>query len=434
MKKHAMKLLVSSLCLGLLGCSLSVEDLNNPDIDTEATPESINATAVGLAIGSRVDFGSASGYLVQTGILGRELYNFDQNDPRFVSEVLLGSALSSGGIGSSFWANQYNTIRSGNLLLSRLEAVEGLSPEQKEGLRGWTKTLMAMEFMVIASTHPDTGAPIAVAGALGTELAPIVDNATVWAHISTLLDEANAHLEGGGMAFSFSPPEGYGSFGNPAAFAQVNRGLAARAYLNRGNYQDALDVLTESFITATPGDAQLALGVSHVFGVDSGDTANALVSPNIYAHPSIRADAEAGDARLSKITAVDPFEFAPMVAAQDKFTLYPAPTSSVPIIRNEELILIRAEANWGLEQYVAAVADLNFIRNESGGLGNTLATTDEEIRDEILLQRRYSLLFEGHQWADARRLGMLSMLPNPSSGTLHTSYPIPQQELDARGL
>jgi hypothetical protein len=87
---------------------------------------------------------------------------------------------------------------------------------------------------------------------------------------------------------------------------------------------------------------------------------------------------------------------------------YPSPSSPIPIIRNEELILIRAEANnnKGARDGLAAAADINFIRVNSGGLApdNTLgAATQQAVEDEILEQRKYSLLYEGMRWVDMRR-------------------------------
>ncbi len=83
-------------------------------------------------------------------------------------------------------------------------------------------------------------------------------------------------------------------------------------------------------------------------------------------------------------------------------------SAPAPIIRNEELILIRAEARWFTGNKAGAIADLNFIRQNSGGLGPTSLTTsstDAEFIAALLYERRMSLLWEGHRWADVRRFG-----------------------------
>jgi hypothetical protein len=107
------------------------------------------------------------------------------------------------------------------------------------------------------------------------------------------------------------------------------------------------------------------------------------------------------------------------------------------MIRSEELILLRAEAEWFTGAKGAAIADINTIRTTSGGLDPTTltaASSDDQFITELLLQRRYSLLFEGHRWVDVRRLGKLSTLPIdiPASQVLYDDLFIPQTECLSR--
>jgi len=110
-----------------------------------------------------------------------------------------------------------------------------------------------------------------------------------------------------------------------------------------------------------------------------------------------------------------------------------------PIIRNEELILLRAEANLGLNQDAAALTDINLIRASAGGLDPIAGPawaglSDAEQLDELLYNKRYSLLFEGgHRWIDMRRYGRLDQLPlDVSTHTIHPRFPFPVFECDAR--
>jgi hypothetical protein len=115
--------------------------------------------------------------------------------------------------------------------------------------------------------------------------------------------------------------------------------------------------------------------------------------------------------------------------------MYTRPTSPVPIIRNEELILLRAEAEWATGDLDAAAADLDIIRTVSGRLEPLpAAPTAMEIEDEILYNRRYSLLFEGgHRWIDLRRFGRLDELPLDQEGfVINQRYPLPSAECDGR--
>jgi hypothetical protein len=108
----------------------------------------------------------------------------------------------------------------------------------------------------------------------------------------------------------------------------------------------------------------------------------------------------------------------------------------VPIIKNEELILLRAEAAWAGNDLAAAEADINIVRN-AYGLADVTGLTADQVLDEILYNRRYSLLFEGHRWIDVRRFGREEDLPldNPPEQPEHVrnmAYPIPLAECNAR--
>jgi hypothetical protein len=184
------------------------------------------------------------------------------------------------------------------------------------------------------------------------------------------------------------------------------------------------------------------LGVYHSYSTNSGDQVNNLINPNIYAHPSVTADIQAGDTRLAaKTMVVAEGGSAAGLTSDVVFTLYTGPSSPVPIIRNEELILLRAEANLRLDDLDAARADLDIIRLASGLAALPTTITAQELEDELLYNRRYSLLFEGgHRWIDLRRMGRLADLPldvpsdpDQAPHVINARYPIPAAECNARG-
>ena len=88
------------------------------------------------------------------------------------------------------------------------------------------------------------------------------------------------------------------------------------------------------------------------------------------------------------------------------------------MIRNEELILIYAEAQ--ARQGGDAVTPINTIRNIWGVGDYTGADDTDSLIDEILFQRRYSLWLEGHRWVDMRRLGRLNEIDTREGGTIYT--------------
>ncbi len=87
------------------------------------------------------------------------------------------------------------------------------------------------------------------------------------------------------------------------------------------------------------------------------------------------------------------------------------------IMRNEELILMYAEAKIQSDDYVEGVKALNAIRASAGlqplaVAKPTILTNKAALITEMLNQRRYSLFYEGHRWFDMRRYDRLNQLPN----------------------
>src|SRR5699024_4511053 len=113
---------------------------------------------------------------------------------------------------------------------------------------------------------------------------------------------------------------------------------------------------------------------------------------------------------------------------------YASSTSPVPFIRNEELLLIYAEANaqkGGAAELANAVSAINIIRN-IWGVGNYTGTVDKaSLIAEVLKQRRYSLWGEGHRWVDMRRYDRLGDIDTSlDGGRVPTHIGRPQGELD----
>lgn len=103
------------------------------------------------------------------------------------------------------------------------------------------------------------------------------------------------------------------------------------------------------------------------------------------------------------------------------------------VLRLAEMYLIRAEARAHLGELDGAKEDLNKIRN-TAGLENTNATTQDEILEAILRERRVEFFTEfGHRFMDLKRLGALDKeLTNKKASWQSTDrlLPIPQRELN----
>jgi hypothetical protein len=431
--------------LALASCDLNVPDLNNPGLDqlqNAPTAAGINTAATGLLIGDRGGKSATTGLVNQCGILGRESYDFDSADNRFVSELIQGNLSKASPFGGAFWGGNYANIRLANIVLHGVDKVAEFSEENKQGIRGFAHTLIALELITVIITHDDTGAVIDVDKELGAPLGPFVKKDAVYAEIKRLLDLAKTELMGAGTAFTFTLSPGYAGFNTPANFLKFNRAIKAKIDAYTKDYASALTSLNESFIN---DGAMLSLtnGVFHVYSLAAGDQTNGLINPAISAHPSLLTDVVKDgmnvpiDARyLAKVTTLK----APVAAGSDTslkttigFKIY-TNVAPVPVIRNEELILLKAEALWFQGMKTEALAELNIVRTTSGKLpAITVApTTNDEFIDLLLYERRYSLLFEGgHRWIDLRRFGR----PIPLDATTHVRnvrFPVPQAECDAR--
>ncbi|MCK0132138.1 RagB/SusD family nutrient uptake outer membrane protein [Flavobacteriaceae bacterium F08102] len=159
---------------------------------------------------------------------------------------------------------------------------------------------------------------------------------------------------------------------------------------------------------------------------------------------------EPGDLRKEKWVAFSNFNNYPdpserYFAEKYKFFGYyrasdPAPGKEEDnkFIRLAEVILIRAEARAHLNDLEGAADDLDAIRNRAN-LDDTTASTQAELIEAILHERRVELFFEnGKRWYDLVRTGtadaVLKVLPYKTGWTADkVLMPIPKDEIDKSG-
>ena len=445
---------------GLAACGLdrpTVPNYNNPTPAGLAGDPvgGVQLSANGLIFQLR---GQIAGWISGAGIMGRESFNYTPTEGRSTTCWLQKQDYACGG-GASFWAGFYTESKDVSTFLATIDATGGLSAAEKEGARGFAKTLEAYSLAFVAE-RGKFGGPTDIS-ADPRVLTPFVSRDSMYSYVIGRLDQAKTHLGAAGATFAFTLNSGFTGFGTPAQFLQFNRALAARYNAERASlhlagcgangvtcYQTVLQNLTDagSFVDA----ANLQKGPQWIYSTAAGDATNGLAkasSPFIVAHPSIKTDAPvradgSPDLRYQAkiVTLAQPVgtgSAVPGISTDQDFKLYPSQSTPIPMIRSEELILLRAEAEWFTGAKGAAIADINTIRTTSGGLDPTTltaASTDDQFITELLLQRRYSLLFEGHRWVDVRRLGKLSTLPIdiPASQVLYDDLLIPQAECLAR--
>jgi hypothetical protein len=422
--------------------NLDVPDFNNPsleDLQTNPTPAGINAAAVGLLLGARR---TANDFAQVLGTFGREGYSLNVAQGSLNSYVV--GPLDPGAflVGSQLWHGQYRTVRTANVLLNALDVVPGMTEEQKQAARGFGKTVKAYALLMVAATRDTFGIPVAVDIEPSGDPAPIVDKNAAYAYIRTLLDEGQANLQAGGAAFPFQLPTGFAGFNTPATFIPFNRALRARADAYLMDWPAVQASLAASFIDST---APLNEGVYHTFGTGSGDEPNDLFAPAfLYADTTIRTDAQdrpdaTPDLRAQdKVRVVTEFTLG-SVRSYLQYTIYDSPAAPQVWIKNEELLLLRAEANLGQGNLPDALLDINTVRVKSGGLApislvDWLALAPAARLTELLYNRRMSLTWEwGHTWLDMRRYGRLGQVKkNVSTERIFDVVPFPIDECLAR--
>lgn len=433
-----------AMLAGLGGCKeVVVPNYNSPSTDqliTNPTASTVNTTVVGLLVGVR---GSVGTWATGLGVLGREVLNLDTAEPRVVSAYLIGP-LEPGGFGvDQGWSATYRNLRTAVTLLDAVEKVPDYTPAQKAAVRGFVKTVMAQDYVNLLRVRDTFGIVLDV-NADPTVLGEFVSREAGYARVTVLFDEAKSDLLAGGASFPFLLTSGFAGFNTPTTFLRVNRALKARSDVYQLHWPDALTSLGESFLsTASTTPTALAVGAYHVYSTTSGDATNPLYDPGprtLVAVPDFLTDAQQRldsslDLRASSKAQLMPTSLSTQgVSSNVRITAYASNVAPVPWIKNEELILLRAEAYNGLGNRPAAIADLNFIRVNSGGLAPLPADYAGNLVDEILYNRRYSLFDEyGHRWVDSRRYGRLEQLPKMlPSHRVFPRVPIPINECNQR--
>lgn len=394
------------------GCEdLDFPDPNNPTDET-ATVQSL---VTGAEAGLRIDIGV---YLRDLLVVGREAYYLEPADPRYTGELMRGPIDPGGFLGNRPWNANYKIIQN---CLSLAESGDA-------GASGVGKTFHAYALMRVLSLTDENGARLNYDG---DKTVAIADKPTVLAEIESLLDGGNSDLSSAGSAFSFSLSTGFDGFDTPATFAQFNRALRARVAVQQSDYSTALTALGNSFLDASGG---LDDGVFHVFSSSANDQDNEMFEASdaavikLTVHPSYATDAEAGDLRFSSNVATreDTIKY-------DDLESFLAPTvwgssyDPVPVIRNEELILLQAEAYIGTGDYTSAETNMNIVRTVAG-LADYSGTDASNAEDRVLYEKRYSLFFEGQRLQDLRHYGRTAELPLDRDGDAIVTFPIPETE------
>jgi len=424
------------------------------------TTAGVKTLAVGVLAQDRAVV-SAVGYFLFPSIYSRDAYRIDSNEPRFVTETLGGTPdPGSFAAGGSAYTGAFTAIRAATSLLTALPGAptSQITTAQNQTTAGLIQTFEALAYYRVLETRDTVGVPIQNLDP--AVVSPLSCKSVVLNTIAALLDSANASLASAGAAgaLPFTPPTGFTAYGRDYSKASnlilLNRGLKGKVDVYRGlqhtnpvsgAFTLAITELTQALGGAAPGAVspstfQNGAYVTFVAG-GTENTPNPFVDAKIAVNPKASAALQPGDTRASKIIARTTLAGNGLTS---NFTFVGASTANTAnltrpfaILRDEELVLLRAQAYFEAGQFANGAADLNSVRTSYGLAAIPVPGDITTARTALLYEKRFSLFFEGPQrLVDLRAYGLLKaglVTPELPGDPFTTAEPIPKAEADARG-
>jgi starch-binding outer membrane protein, SusD/RagB family len=432
-----------------------IPELNAPTLDVIAKDASL--TQIGqLAIG--VQRVMPIGYVEMSqfgGSVGREVVLFNSTDNRYFTELQGQIPIDPGGIFFAWYNNFSQTRRRAELFYRSANNTSALTAAEKKACEGFAKTVQAFAALNLANMMGEVGIRTSFTDLLTVgdllKPGPMSTYAEALTYCKKLADDGAAALDAGGTGFPFTFASGWSGYTTPADFKKFNRAVAARIAMHQKDWAGMNTALSASFLSI---GGPLATGPSFNYSIATGDATNAFFkalndvnNPQAVQVDNI-TDAEAGDKRFSGTsiraggTSKISLRSAPVTkggfpASTHEYQAFATNVSNVSIIRNEELILMLAEAKIQTGDLVGGAAALDTIRVKNGlkllaTAKPTVIGDKTKLIDELLNQRRYSLFMEGaNRWFDMRRYDKLALLPKDlATHKVFTSFPKPQSEVD----
>ena len=414
----------------LSSCAKDFGNLNNPTAQqflANASKSELNNLVSGTEAGLR---NSMDIYFDDIGTIGREGYRFSGSEPRYVTD-LLGDDESTLG-GSNFyitnpWTSRYRVVKNCNLLIEAAKNSTLIPDAEKRGYIGFATTIKAYQLLLNLNLTYANGIRVNVSDP--ENLGPIVGYEEGLNAIASLLDSAKLVLSTAIVSF---PLAGFNGFNDAAGLIQVNRAIAARVAAYRKRWPDVLTALNESFFGLSKN---FYLGVYNVFGTGSGDQLNPMFIPRNQtgevrvANPSYASNITAGDDRINKAPLRTSIASLEGLSSDRDVWVYTSNIAQIPIVRNEELILLYAEANIQTNVIIEAVKAIDIIRAGHNVAPYTGSVAKDSLINQMLYQRWFSLFYEGHRWIDVRRYDQLNTLPlDRPSDNVWVEFPLPISE------
>lgn len=418
------------------------------------SPESLQALMTGIIAQDRANYGG--NYFLWGGIMARDAIVPTINESRYVTEFYVTPPDPSDFIGGSQWTGYYQVIRASQRLVKDPSFTKLSAPDQA-ATRGFVRTMDALSYLRLIEYRDQNGAVIQ--GADSSKLDPIRTKQAVLTYTSALLDSALADLTAGSSSLPFVVPSGYsihGDYSQTANLILFNRGLKGKAETMR-----ALDAGAPNAASAATAIAALniALAGSPVTqeGLNTGPwyqynpgspetTPDPLPGSSNLVTDNFVASVMAGDIRGNNIIPAASANVAGFTASNRLAITDPTnaglQSAPLPILRNAELYLLRAQDEIAIGDLADATTDVNAVHTVEGGLTPyPTFTTAADAQAKVLYEYRYSFAYIGPQHLVALReynmfnLAYVTQAGMPSPGAkdaLVQSLPIPLNESNAR--
>ena len=358
MKKYIAALIAGVALIGACKDSTAVPDFNNPSLQDLTSKPLTRLTLQNIVTGyhdaQRASLGIApANYIVFGEVLARDAYRTDASEARYVNEFLNGTPDPSAFSGAGNWTTFMRDIRAANTILTVLPSAppSEVTAVEQTATRGMVQTMKAIDYYKALEWRDTLGVPVDLDHPLGDALAPLICKPKVLAFVSALLDSGYTNLLAGGAAFPSVLPSGFAGFNTPATFALFNRGWKGKVELYRAldhtsptgasGYTAAVAAINASYVNTTDA-AKIGQGVYFTFSTLSGDTPNQLVDGNLHLNPQITDSLQAGDLRGAKIRVLAASSTIQGVSFKANFIV--TQTQPIAYLKNEELILLRAQA------------------------------------------------------------------------------------------
>ncbi|AQG78786.1 RagB/SusD family nutrient uptake outer membrane protein [Spirosoma montaniterrae] len=425
MKKHTSILLAGMLAGSFTACNpLQTEQVIDPNfpsvgaVSANASKAQLDALAIGQISLARGTNATGYGtYLLIVGTIGKELFNFNGTESRWMTELNGTRPIDN----SAFYNGATTTfglpVRQANITLASLNNTSSVSDAQKNGYRGIANTYKGLAYLYMLNAQGTNGIRLNVEDPF--KPSKLASYAESLAGIAKILDEGATQLDQAGTAFAFTTPSGLAGFNTPATFKRFNRAIALRVAIYQADWAKAATLLPQTFYNAS-GD--LNVGPRNTYNPTPPDVQNPLLntsSSQIVGVKEVFEAAEPGDKRLAKVRKLDaPLTYTSGVNYSTPYltNMFTSASDAIPIIRNEELVLIAAEIAAQQGNVAEATRNINIVRTAAGLPNYAGATTKDALINAILKERLYSLFYEGHRWVDMRRYNKLGEIILPVTG------------------